>query len=293
MDPDCEPLDRALYPANKVHDPLDMGSMRYKWRKSIVFACNWKVALEAFDEIYHVQETHRQLLEWQDDISASAAHGRHGMCALWPALPLGYRSRRLGGPLHDDVRPGIAAYMQELKDTLDFGAADEMVVAANRVMQEVAPGAGPDVALGKYMEFLYEQLEREGSAAPSVTAEEAYALGSDWHFFPNQILLANATGVLGYRSRPNGHDPDSCIFDCYSLVRYPGGEPTAKVEVQWSEDAADEAFWGLILCQDYQNMAEVQKGLKSRGFRGARPNPVQEIPVSNFHRALHEFLQSD
>jgi hypothetical protein len=30
--------------------------------------------------------------------------------------------------------------------------------------------------------------------------------------------------------------------------------------------------------------------MKSRGFRGARTNPLQESTVSNFHRALLEYL---
>jgi hypothetical protein len=35
-------------------------------------------------------------------------------------------------------------------------------------------------------------------------------------------------------------------------------------------------FWGLILTQDFDNVAEIQKGMKSMGFTGARPNPKQE-----------------
>ena len=47
---------------------------------------------------------------------------------------------------------------------------------------------------------------------------------------------------------------------------------------------------GLILSQDFANMTEVQKGMKSKGFRGARTNPLQESAISNFHRVLREVL---
>ena len=57
-------------------------------------------------------------------------------------------------------------------------------------------------------------------------------------------------------------------------------------------DQSDKGFWGLILTQDYSNMAEVQKGMKSRAFKGARPNPKQEAAVINFHRALGHFLDN-
>ena len=117
----------------------------------------------------------------------------------------------------------------------------------------------------------------------------AEAPGIDWHLFPNQIMLMGATGLLGYRARPYGNDPDKCVFDVYSMQRYPEGEEP-KVEQEWSQNHGDKDFWGLILTQDFANVAEIQKGMKSIGFKGARPNPKQEVAVLNFHRALQAFL---
>jgi len=31
-------------------------------------------------------------------------------------------------------------------------------------------------------------------------------------------------------------------------------------------------------------------GIKSRGFKGPRPSPVQEVPVIHFHRTLAEYM---
>ena len=56
----------------------------------------------------------------------------------------------------------------------------------------------------------------------------------------------------------------------------------------WKTDTVER--FGLILSQDFANMTEVQKGMKSSGFRGARPNPLQESSISNFHRVLREVL---
>ena len=96
-------------------------------------------------------------------------------------------------------------------------------------------------------------------------------------------------GVLWYRVRPNGHDPESCIFDIWSLVRYgPSQEP--PLEREFYEDWRD-GEWGLIFKQDFENISEVQKGFKSRGFKGERTNPVQERSISHFHRVLRQFLQ--
>jgi hypothetical protein len=56
----------------------------------------------------------------------------------------------------------------------------------------------------------------------------------------------------------------------------------------WKTDTVDK--FGLILAQDFANMTEVQKGMKSSGFRGSRTNPLQESSISNFHRVLREYL---
>jgi hypothetical protein len=40
------------------------------------------------------------------------------------------------------------------------------------------------------------------------------------------------------------------------------------------------------------NLRLVQKGMRSRGFTAARTNPVQEISISNFHRALRDYLNA-
>ena len=47
---------------------------------------------------------------------------------------------------------------------------------------------------------------------------------------------------------------------------------------------------GAILDQDISNMSRVTRGMKSRAFKYARPNPVQEVEVSHFHRTLEKYL---
>src|SRR3546814_9314086 len=63
---------------------------------------------------------------------------------------------------------------------------------------------------------------------PSITPEQMYAAGVDWHLFPNQVMLMGPTGLLGYRARPLGTNPDKCIWDVYSLQRYPAGEEIGR-----------------------------------------------------------------
>ncbi|MDB5583888.1 MAG: ring hydroxylating alpha subunit family protein [Bradyrhizobium sp.] len=290
MDPDCVPLEEHLAPANTFLDPYDLGGLRYHWRKSTILPCNWKVALEAFNEGYHVQTTHSQMLRYFDDITVSHAHGRHAHFGYWEALPPGSRSRRLtNGAPTEDIRPGLLDYMEDMAKTLNAGSSVQTVHAARRVMAEVPAGTPAMEVLQKFGQFIYEYTTSQGAQFPAITPEQIYAAGIDWHLFPNQIMLQGPTGLLGYRARPNGTDPDSCIWDVYSLQRYAAGQEP-KVMQEWSQEHDEVEFWGKILTQDYQNMAQVQKGMKSRGFAGARPNPRQEVAVSNFHFALTHFM---
>ena len=70
MDPNGVPLREYLEPAASILDPFEFAKMRYKWRQWVVFDCNWKTAIEAFMEPYHVAGTH------------------HAAAPVWPVLRL-------------------------------------------------------------------------------------------------------------------------------------------------------------------------------------------------------------
>ena len=77
MDPDCEPLADYLFPAAKILDPFGLENMRYKWRKWLYFDCNWKVAMEAFNETYHVFTTHPEFNKFGEFKGWAKAQGKH------------------------------------------------------------------------------------------------------------------------------------------------------------------------------------------------------------------------
>jgi hypothetical protein len=59
--------------------------------------------------------------------------------------------------------------------------------------------------------------------------------------------------------------------------------------VEYADDWRD-VDWGLILTQDFQNMEEVQRGMKVRSVKAARTNPVKERAISNFHEMLDRYV---
>src|SRR5579862_845662 len=79
MDPDCVSLREFLEPAAGILDPFAFEKMRFKWRQWVIYPSNWKTALEAFMEPYHVAGTHTQLLKYGEYYAYSKAYGLHGV----------------------------------------------------------------------------------------------------------------------------------------------------------------------------------------------------------------------
>jgi Ring hydroxylating alpha subunit (catalytic domain) len=123
---------------------------------------------------------------------------------------------------------------------------------------------------------------------PEIPPEVMAEAGLAWHVFPNMSILQGVTFALCYRARPYGDDPNMCLFEAYALERYPDGE---EPKTAWVYADATAEHWGSVLAQDFANMQFVQKGMKSRGFRGALPNPHQERKVTNFHRNLADVME--
>ena len=294
LDPDCEPLATFLDPMPAFCDGFEFGEMRFWWYKSVKLPCNWKVALEAFSEGYHVSATHPQLLDTiGDDRTKSFAHGKHGMFGYYDTTrPIGSPSPRTGRPMPEDLRPGMVGYLDELSRTLNAVTTWRDNAATRRLLTETSAQDDPLVLLAKMQQFQKEAALAEGAGWAPISFEDQYKAGIDWHVFPNMIFLPYPDGALFYRARPDGDNPDSGIFDIWSLARYaPGAEPALKREFYYGEgDWKREEYFGKILAQDFSNMVQVQRGMKSLGFQGSRTNPRQEVAVSNFHRVLREMV---
>jgi hypothetical protein len=274
--------------------PYEYEKMRYRWYLTVHLPCNWKVALEAFMENYHVAATHPQLLPLAgDDYSQSFAHGKHANFGFWKTqTPLGVPSPRLNQPWPNDTRQSVMKFFEVYENDLK-AMFTERDYKATRSLADVVPvGADPGVAFMAAVELGRKAAEAEGVGYPEgATWEHMAKAGADWHLFPNCVTLPWFDGALFYRSRPDGDDPDRCIFDIWSLVRYaPGTEPPLERKL-YPDMAGNSA--GAILDQDIANMGEVQKGMKSRAFHAARLNPVQEVEIINFHATLDRYLAAD
>ena len=67
MDPNCEPFDSFLGTIPEQFATYRFHNLRFRSYRTIVFECNWKIAVDAFNEGYHPQALHPQMLSWFND----------------------------------------------------------------------------------------------------------------------------------------------------------------------------------------------------------------------------------
>lgn len=292
IDPNAVSLKEWLGVVPEYLDPFEFDRLRIRWAYELHIDCNWKVALEAFMEGYHVAATHPQLLAVQgDDYTMAKLHGRHAQFGYFNMKALfGQPSPRLNRESPADVRPSLVEFFRQMEE--DFAAVftDRDYEAVKNIMDAVPAGAHPMEAFGAAVDLGRKAAEREGCGYPEgLTFEVLGRAGADWSIFPNNVTLPYFDGAVWYRSRPHPDNPtDKCIFTIYSLKRYGEGlEPKERVKV--FKEIDDQSF-KLIIDQDLANMKAVQRGMKSSAFAYARPNPVQESMLHNFHKHLESYV---
>jgi hypothetical protein len=96
-----------------------------------------------------------------------------------------------------------------------------------------------------------------------------------------------------YRVRPNGFDPDSCIFEILSTKTYPAAIQPARAVVQNVTDLNDPGQLLLIPRQDFSNIPRMQQGLHSKAMRQTWLASEQEKIILNMHQELDRYLQAE
>jgi nitrite reductase/ring-hydroxylating ferredoxin subunit len=291
MDPNAVGLREYLEPAAGFLDPFEFAKMRYKWRQWVIFDCNWKTALEAFMEPYHVAGTHPQLLKYGQYYAYSAAHGLHGVSGFEerdPSLKMKQSSTITRAGLGSDARVSTYELQNEVYTTVNSASTTETLVnAAKRLVDELPEGTPPDQVIKHWLASARADDAARGVLWPTITPQQMSDAGLAWHVFPNMSILQGITFALCYRARPYGGDPHKCIFESYAIERFPEGQEP-KTNWVYAEPTGEK--WGAVLAQDFSNMAAVQKGMRSRAFNGPQPNPHQERKVTNFHRNLAKYM---
>ena len=285
LDPEAGPLRDYLEPAATLLDPYQLQNMRCRWRKWVVFECNWKVALEAFNETYHVPGTHPEFMAFGDFPGWARNHGLHSNIGYDAPKNMEENAGKLRIGAGADARVSTAEMQDYTWAAANTNTTQTMVDMSHRLKDELPEGTPPAEVLGHWIKRSREIDAERGVVWPVVEPSHTAKAGTAWQIFPNFQIGHAVNNMLCYQARPYQYDPDKCIFEAAVYELWPEGEAP---ETEWTYTEPHE--WPPVLQQDFANMAAVQQGMKSGGFRGTQPNPYMERAVSSLHYNLSRFM---
>lgn len=287
LDPHAPPLLEFLDPLPSLLAAYRFEDLRFRAYLTTVIPANWKAVVDAFNEGYHVQGLHPQILPYTDDVALEyeqlGTHAHYGRLAnarrqLRPSPRLGMTP--------DQYDEG------EILASMVAGLGGAFLKEERALVEEVRTMDVPEgrSLLELYQERRYELLRSRGIDLSGIEPDQLTS-ADDVLWFPNMVGPVYPGSAILFRIRPHGMDPDSAIKDTWVLEwPRPGVEwrmPQRRFFPDWRE-----RDWGLITTQDYANLGEVQAGMKSRGCRGLRLNPRQEGNVLHMHRVIDRYLTS-
>ncbi|MFC9554839.1 SRPBCC family protein [Rhodococcus sp. NPDC056960] len=288
-DPDAESLSDFL--GNFVDQWIWPIETRYKAvHVAKKLPLNWKAAQEAFMETYHVIATHPQILTWTGD-----SNSQYDATSDQP-----HWNRMIN--VQGVPSPHVADFVDE-QDVLESFYAARTFYSADTGRDLQSDGDLPEIP--------------EGSTARAVLAEEMrkqltkvsgrdYSQYSDSELldtvqhtvFPNFHPWGGFKSNIVYRWRPNGFDPDSCIFETLIMADPPQGQPVPpSAPVRWVSDdeqftdVAELGLLGPVFDQDIDNMVWVQRGMKATLKKGLTLAQYQESRIRQMHQTLSTYIE--
>lgn len=247
-----------------------------------VVGSNWKVALEAFMESYHVIATHPQILEFMGDCNAQYdIFGDHTSRSV---TANGVNSPHIEGKINEQ---------QVMEAT---------VKCSGRVGGDEEFSLPEGMTARKYLaqlnrEQFAEAYDRDFSQVTDAELMDAIL----YYVFPNIEIWAGFLGNIVYVSRPHDDNPDQCIFDIMVLLRVPKGQPMPKgVPVhklsidQTFSDAEELGVLGGVFDQDMNNLPHMQQGLKTaarNGRKGLILGDYQESRIKHLHNTIDLYIE--
>ncbi len=273
FDNDAPSLQQCLGPVEQRMNIRNADQLKMEWWYGTVLPTNWKLAMEAFMEGYHVMRTHPQL---------------H---ALAPRNK--YEPGSAGAPQRTprEMVEMMAAFLERLGDGM-AGLVHSSEIAIARSLVDMDLPDDPALALGAYVKAVKTEITRQGQAQglpmPDLVAVDAELPHRGVEFiFPHMFLLQYFGAMSQYRIRPL--TAETCLFEIWSLAFLPDDDsrerPRAPTMLPY-----DSLEFPEIPQQDYANLPRQQRGLHAIGFDHMRLSGEVEGMVSNYQRLIDGFL---
>lgn len=282
LDPDASPLE-AFIPKEwrDLHEAYDFEKLVRVVDVTQDWPVNWKTAMEAFVEGYHLETLHAQMNPFFNAYDVQIDLFDNGFARqIYPNMeptPTSASYRQTELPIECKVFLGEAGYTD-----------DEMPADIDEVRQALVEGKrrNQDKIGMDYARFSDEQLV------------DAWNDG----VFPSCTLSIHPEGVLVQRWWPDARDPRNCHY-YYQVYVYPGikqvpsymGVPPGtdtqpqKVLKRTYAETGNLEILGKVLAQDAMFIPRVQRGIETLGFKGAVLSD-QEIRIRQFYEVYDRMM---
>ncbi len=267
--------------------PIAMDRMRVRWWKYSVVPCNWKIAIEAFMEAYHVMQAHPELAMGAigDAYNVDALKFyHHGMGHVDSTPPLDPNDAFNYSVAVSNVEGmSFGRFFIEQNRVL-FEGTDATNTARDEYIADRIRDLPDDELLPRFFEELYKY-----SADAKIPMPMLDPNASNYGFiFPNMVFLGMPGNMLFYRVRPNGHDPNSSTFEALAMqIPREADKDNAAPEPEGPLRTED---WPFVLRQDMENVARQQKGYRSGAISQATMSPVYEPMIFSLHSEVDRYI---
>jgi nitrite reductase/ring-hydroxylating ferredoxin subunit len=280
MDPNAKPLSDYIGAAGISHFADWRLEDRYTALHIVKhLPCNWKLAVEAFLEAYHVLETHPAVaISTGDANSQYDIYGEHVSRFIAPMGVLG---------------PHLQAKYSEQDILNQFTLGDRTVLGDEGL--KVPPGGTARQVMADTLRVIMSKALRVDLG--KISDSEMLDTFS-YSIFPNCFLFPGISLPMVYRFRPNPKDHTKSIFDLLFLRPVPQGEsrpePAEPVTISVGQSYSvvpgmDPAF-GAVMDQDTENVGLQQEGVAASFKKGATLGNYQEIRIRHFERAVEQYV---
>jgi phenylpropionate dioxygenase-like ring-hydroxylating dioxygenase large terminal subunit len=282
-DPHAAPLAAYLGEAVELLTPYHLEEMvPYGLNVRESLNCNWKVIMDAFQEGYHIQGVHPQLVPAMDESKERYRFfGDHSVATA----PFG-ASNLAGTSLERQVEairelpvtfPGVTEALPRFEELIS-------AYRNNNGTLEFSPGVTARTLLQQATRdsLTAKGLDVSGLTDTQLSDNQFYLL------FPNFFLTIRAgEGVfISSVPHPDG-DPNRCIWHVINFQWLPPEQREAKRTALIDEPKDYQYF--LALQQDYDQMQRQQKGLRNRMLEYTVLSR-QEVRLAHFHATLDRWL---
>jgi phenylpropionate dioxygenase-like ring-hydroxylating dioxygenase large terminal subunit len=278
FDDEAPPFRESLGPMAERLEARNIDKVKMEWWRATILPTNWKLAMEAFMEGYHTLRTHPQLLTPLGVDEAAVSSGAPRSLADRVDSSREFCDRMI-------------EYLRVLSDGM-AGQVHSSEVDIAETIRDMEMPADKGAWEAAFYTRLKDEIAKRGRArglpVPDLnTVDATYPFTPVEFFFPHYFLLPTFSAFASYRIRPL--TPESCIFELWSLVLTPEGEPHERVtEPTWL--AYDSKAYPEIPQQDYSNLPLQQLGLHAGGFEYMRLSNAVEGLIGNYQRLIDGYL---